>query len=255
MASRKTRKRRLRAHSILKALSGSLKIRDEDFSAVLVARKTRDPFRVLVVTILSQSCTDISAMRAFDALDHQVGCSSSELSNANIRNIEQAIRVAGLYHQKAKAIKELSQIICDKYAGDINQLLDLPLEAARQRLQELPKVGPKTADVLLSIWGLPTISVDTHVDRVSKRLGFTNSKSKYEEVRHDLMSLFNANDYSRIPLLFMAHGRTYCKAIRPRCSTCPVEKQCRYSMKTIARATPARGIPRLIKLATVSKRR
>ena len=232
MASTLERCDKFRAHNILKILRAKLTIRDEDFAAVIVARETSDPFRVLVVTILSQSCTDIAAMRAYRALDQRVGIIPVKLGKANLQMIERAIRVAGLHHQKAKAIKCLSQIICEKYSGELNKILNLPFERARERLQELPKVGPKTADVLLSIWGLPTISVDTHVERVSKRLKLTRSNSKYEQTRFDLMSLFKEKEYSLVPLLFMAHGRKYCKARRPLCPACPVEDLCHYSMKT-----------------------
>ena len=232
MASTLERYEKFRAHRVLKILRERLSIRDEDFAAVLVARETHDPFRVLVVTILSQSCTDIAAMRAYSALDQQVGIIPIKLKKADSRAIERAIRVAGLHRQKSKAIKSLSQIICDKYSGNINKIINLPFESAREKLQELPKVGPKTADVLLSIWGLPTISVDTHVERVSKRLELTGSKSKYEQIRSDLMHLYNKKEYSIVPVLFMAHGRNYCKARRPLCPTCPVENWCHYSMKS-----------------------
>ncbi|MGA2784139.1 MAG: endonuclease III [Candidatus Bathyarchaeia archaeon] len=232
MASALERSEKFRAHRVLMILREKLTIHDEDFAAVLVAKETCDPFRVLIVTILSQSCTDIAAMRAYKALDKQVGIIPIKLSNANSHTIERAICVAGLHRQKSKAIKSLSQIICDKYSGKMNKILDLPFQSAREKLQELPKVGPKTADVLLSILGLPTISVDTHVERVSKRLELTGSKSKYEQIRTDLMHLFNKKEYSIVPLLFMAHGRNYCKARRPLCPTCPVENWCHYSMKT-----------------------
>jgi len=232
MASTLERYEKFRAHRVLKILRERLSVRDEDFAAVLVAKETHDPFRVLVVTILSQSCTDIAAMRAYRALDQQVGIIPIKLRKADSRAIERAIRVAGLHRQKSKAIKSLSQIICDKYSGNINQIINLPFEGAREKLQELPKVGPKTADVLLSIWGLPTISVDTHVERVSKRLELTGSKSKYEQIRSDLMHLFNKKEYSIVPVLFMAHGRNYCKARRPLCPTCPVENWCHYQMKS-----------------------
>ena len=232
MASALERSEKFRAHRVLMILREKLTIHDEDFAAVQVAKETCDPFRVLIVTILSQSCTDIAAMRAYKALDKRVGITPVKLRKANSHTIERAIRVAGLHRQKSKAIKRLSQIICDKYSGNMNQILDLPFQSAREKLQELPKVGPKTADVLLSILGLPTISVDTHVERVSKRLELTGSKSKYEQIRIDLMHLFNKKEYSIVPLLFMAHGRNYCKARRPLCPTCPVENWCNYSMKT-----------------------
>lgn len=194
--------------------------------------ESHDPFRVLVATILSQSCTDIAAIKAYRKLDDQVGITPRKLAEARIRQISDSIRVAGLHKQKSKALRELAQIILQKYSGDISLVLLKPTEEARAELQNFPKVGPKTADVLLSIWGSATISVDTHVERVSKRLGLTPSKAKYEKIRSNLMQLFNAEDYGKIPLLFMAHGRRYCKAIRPFCPICPITNLCPYLRKT-----------------------
>jgi len=225
-------KERTRAGTILAILRSTLTIRDEDFASVLIARETNDPFRVLIVTILSQSCTDISALRAYKMLDKRVGVTSDRLSHARIGTIEKSIRVAGLFRQKARAIRELAKV-CD--SRNLHQILHENVETARLELQKLPKVGPKTADVLLSIWGKPTISVDTHVDRVSKRLGLASPKGGYEEVRRSLMSLFSEHDYRSIPLLFMAHGRRFCKARSPLCSTCPVMKFCPYALSTHAK--------------------
>jgi len=197
-----------------------------------VNEESHDPFRVLVATILSQSCTDIAAIKAYRKLDDQVGITPRKLAEARIRQISDSIRVAGLHKQKSKALRELAQIILQKYSGDTSLVLLKPTEEARAELQNFPKVGPKTADVLLSIWGSATISVDTHVERVSKRLGLTPSKAKYEKIRSNLMQLFNAEDYGKIPLLFMAHGRRYCKAIRPFCPICPITNLCLYLRKT-----------------------
>jgi endonuclease-3 len=221
-----------RAQEILSIFRKTLTIRDEDFAASRIAKETHDPFRVLIVTILSQNCTDVAALRAYYELERAVGVSPSSLSNARIQTIKKAIRTAGLYKQKARAIKQLSTVILQKYSGDFATVIDGPFAEVRERLQELPKVGPKTADVLLSILGHPTISVDTHVDRVSKRLGFARPKAKYEEVRANLMQVFRQEDYRFIPLYFMAFGRKICKAQRPLCPTCPVTKLCPYENKT-----------------------
>jgi len=210
-----------RARQIFVILRGALSLRDEDFASVLVAKETGDPFRVLVVTILSQSCTDIAAIRAY----------RSQLAKAKVSEIEKAVRVAGLHRQKARALKRIAQLIAKRYSGDLRPVVEGPLEEARLRLQELPKVGPKTADVLLGVWGRPTISVDTHVNRVSKRLGLAHQKAKYEEVRATLMQIYDPADYRSVPLLFMAHGRKTCGAPKPRCSSCPVEKLCPFTKK------------------------
>jgi len=220
-----------RARQIFVILRGALSLRDEDFASVLVAKETGDPFRVLVVTILSQSCTDIAAIRAYRNLDEQVGVTVSQLAKAKVSEIEKAVRVAGLHRQKARALKRIAQLIAKRYSGDLRPVVEGPLEEARLRLQELPKVGPKTADVLLGVWGRPTISVDTHVNRVSKRLGLAHQKAKYEEVRATLMQIYDPADYRSVPLLFMAHGRKTCGAPKPRCSSCPVEKLCPFTKK------------------------
>lgn len=223
---------RRRASQILKNLRGRYTLRDEDYASLLVARETRDPFRVLVVTILSQNCTDVASIRAYRNLDREIGVTIRTISQTTIRKLEHAIRVAGLHKQKARALKRIAQIISKQWLGKLEPLFEGSVEEARGRLQALPKVGPKTADVLLSVWNRPTISVDTHVDRVSKRLGFAPPKAKYEEVRAVLMRLFKNEDYPQVPLLWMAHGRRICKARKPLCPACPVEKFCPYPMKT-----------------------
>jgi len=103
----------------------------------------------------------------------------------------------------------------------------MPLEEARKKLMEMQGIGPKTADVvLLFSANKPTIPVDTHVNRVSKRLGLAPANGDYEDVRLSLQSLFNSEDYLYVHLLLIAHGRKYCKARRPLCQKCPVNAYC-----------------------------
>src|SRR2546422_8870960 len=98
---------------------------------------------------------------------------------------------------------------------------------------DLPQVGPKTADVLLvTSAGQPTIPVDTHVDRVSRRLGFAPLKGGYEKVRASIQSLFPRIKYLQVQLLLIAHGRADCTALRLNCLTCPVRNYCLYPRKT-----------------------
>ncbi len=223
---------RRRATQIVETLREHHAIRDEDYASLLVARESHDTLRVLVVTILSQNCTDIAAIRAYRNLDQQIGITVAKLSRANAHEIQRAIRVAGLHRQKARALKRIAQVVAKRYSGSLKGLLQGSVEEARRRLEELPKVGPKTADVLLSVWGRPTISVDTHVNRVTKRLGLTSKKAKYEEVRAALMKLFDEETYRLVPLLFIAHGRRICKARKPLCPICPIEKLCPFPYKT-----------------------
>jgi len=224
---------RIRAKRILEILKQNVSVHDEDFATLVVARETSDPFRVLVVTIFSQSCTDIAALRAYRTLDRQVGVTPQSLSRTKTQDIAKAIRVAGLYKQKSRALKKLAQISLKHHSRTLDGILRYPVDQARFLLQELPNVGPKTADVLLSVWGRSTISVDTQVNRVSKRLGLAPQKAKYEEVRTALMHLYKPEDYHSIPLLFMAHGRKTCRSPRPRCSSCPDERLCPFIQKNL----------------------
>ncbi len=220
-----------RAQKILNVLRASLVIRQKDFATLTIAKETPDPFRILVVTVLTQNCTDVAALRAFRNLDRIVGATVPGLSRANVRTIEKAIHAAGLHKQKARGLKQLAKVIAERYSGNVGAALNGSVEEVRVALQELPRVGPKTADVLLGVLGRPTISVDTHVDRVSKRLGFAPRKAGYEKVRVFLMQLFREEDARFVPLYMMAHGRQTCRARRPLCPVCPVENLCPYPNK------------------------
>lgn len=223
---------RKRAQEILSILRDNVTIRDEDFATLTVAKETNDPFSTLVVTVLTQNCTDVAALRAYRRLELQVGVTVEALRKANVMTIEKAIRVAGLYKQKARGLKKLAQAVHERYDGKLEIGLRGSVEADRVILQELPRVGPKTADVLLGIWGHPTISVDTHVNRVSRRLGLAPKKGGYEKVRAALMGLFCADNSRLVPLYFMAHGRKTCRARKPLCPSCSVNKLCPYPRKT-----------------------
>ena len=231
-AANNPKSNRTRAIEIVRILRETISLRDEDFASVAVAKESNDPFRILVVTILSQNCTDIAAMRAYRNLDRLIGVTVPQLAGSNVRAIQKAIKVAGLHKQKGKALRDLARQVASELGGDFAKILQDQDELVRSNLQTLPKVGPKTADVLLSIMGRPTISVDTHVDRVTKRLGLAQPKAKYEDVRASLMQAFPQENYAIVPLLFMAHGRSTCKARRPLCPTCPLESLCQYPQKT-----------------------
>ena len=190
-------------------------------------KSRRDPFETLVTTILSQNTADRNTARAFEALSKSFEITPEALAKANLNEIEAAIRVAGLYKSKARAIKQAAAIVLEKYHGTLQPVLSLPIEEARNALTQFPGVGPKTADVvLLFSAGQPTIPVDTHVNRVAKRLGFASEKGEYEVVRRALQSLYKPRDYLAVHLLLIAHGRRYCRARNPLCDECPVNTYC-----------------------------
>jgi endonuclease III len=190
-------------------------------------KSRRDPFETLVTTILSQNTADRNTARAFEALSNSFEITPEALAKASSSEIEDAIRPAGLYKSKARAIKEAAVTILEKYHGTLQPILSLPLEEARKALMQFPGVGPKTADVVLLFSARkPTVPVDTHVNRVAKRLGFAPFNGDYEDIRKNLEALFDLNDYLAVHVLLIAHGRKTCKARHPLCNECPVNIYC-----------------------------
>jgi endonuclease-3 len=204
-----------------------LQILRETFAMPKWTKATRSPFETLIVTIISQNTADRNTARAFENLSKRFEISPEALAKAETSQIEDALKTAGLYRNKAKAINRVSRIILEKFHGSMQSILALPFEEARKTLIQMPGVGPKTSDVvLLFAKGQPTIPVDTHVNRVSKRLGFAPANGDYEAVRACLQSLYDPGDYLAVHVLLIAHGRRYCKARRPLCEQCPVNMYC-----------------------------
>jgi endonuclease-3 len=190
-------------------------------------KSRRNPFQTLVTTILSQNTADRNTARAFEALSKRFEIKPDPLARADVGEIEAAIQVAGLYKSKANAIKQAARILLEEYGGTLQPILSLPLDEARKALMQFPGVGPKTADVvLLFSASQPTIPVDTHVNRVSKRLEFAAPNADYNGVREALQSLYNPRDYLSVHLLLIAHGRRYCHAQHPLCNECPINTWC-----------------------------
>jgi endonuclease-3 len=187
----------------------------------------REPFKTLIVTIISQNTADRNTTRAFENLSKRFKITPEALANAETSQIERCLKAAGLYRNKAKTIKQVSKTLLEKHNSDLKTIFALPFEEARKTLMQLPGVGPKTADVvLLFSANRQTIPVDTHVNRVSKRLGLAPTNGDYETVRKALQSLFDPKDYLAIHILLISHGRKYCKARKPLCTQCPINSLC-----------------------------
>lgn len=190
-------------------------------------KSKRDPFETLIVTIISQNTADRNTAKAYETLSNEFEIAPEALAKAQSSQIETAIRTAGLYKSKAQTIKQAAKTILEEYHGSLHPILSMPLEDARGALMQIQGVGPKTADVVLLFSAKQaTIPVDTHVNRVSRRLGFASANGGYEVVRKSLQELFEPNDYLAVHLLLIEHGRKTCKARRPLCSTCIVNMYC-----------------------------
>jgi endonuclease-3 len=211
---------KIRANKILKLLR-------KEFNLPHWRDKQRNPFQTLIVTVISQNTASRNTARAFENLSKKFEIIPEALSKAPVTEIEETLKIAGLYHNKAKVIKKLSSIILQDFNSSLNFIFNSSLEQAREKLVALPGVGPKTADVVLLFSAKkPTLPVDTHVNRVSKRLRLVDVKAGYEGVRMGLQQLFSPQDYYAVHVLFILHGRKYCRAKKPLCKQCPVNQLC-----------------------------
>jgi len=187
----------------------------------------RNSFETLIVTVISQNTAGRNTTKAFENLSKRFKITPEVLANAKTSQIEECLKAAGLYRNKTKTIKQVSKIILEKFQGNLEPVLSLPFEEARKTLLQLPGVGPKTADVILLFCSeKPTIPVDTHVNRVAKRLGLAPANGEYENIRKCLQSLYNPKDYLAVHVLLISLGREYCRARNPSCKQCPVNTLC-----------------------------
>jgi endonuclease-3 len=189
----------------------------------------REAFEVLVQTILSQNTNDLNSGRAFDSLKKKVGISPEALRSADTKVIADAIRVGGLHNSKAARIKEVAEGVITLHPGGLGFLSSLDEEGVRKALSGFKGVGPKTVDIVLDFaLGRDVMPVDTHVNRVSKRMGYVSPHASYEEVRSALEAVVPPGLRLQGHISLILHGRRVCKAQRPLCASCPVRSTCRY---------------------------
>ncbi|MCS7369448.1 MAG: endonuclease III [archaeon GBS-70-058] len=212
--------------SFLKMLSDGVKLDYESY-AVIIAHRSSDPFKLLIMTILSQNTNDKNAIKAYNNISSKFNVDAKTLSSIPLETLSELIKPAGMYIKRAARIIEVSKIIYERYNGDMNIILNLPCDEARNTLMLLPGVGAKTADVILLFTGkCPTFPVDTHIARVSKRLGIVSANASYEDIRSAWMKMYEASDYLRLHLLLIALGRQFCTARNPKHDVCPVKVMC-----------------------------
>jgi endonuclease-3 len=196
---------------------------------------SKDPFKNLIITVLSQNTSEINCVRAYEGLATKFKVTPEALAKAKLEDIKEAIRSGGLYNVKSKRIKELSQAVIEKFEGDISSVLSMPKEQARKKLMELPGIGKKTADVLLAqkYSYAKVMVVDTHMDRIAKRIGLVKPDAKYDEIQKALGVFIPWEKGERTGGLFWLLAKYTCRAQNPKCSECPIIELCDYGSKTI----------------------
>ncbi len=182
------------------------------------------PFQLLIATLMAAQSTDarVNIVNKKFFGDHP---RAEDVARLSVAEIESYIKTVGLYKTKARNIALTSKILAERYGGDIPD--------TREELVKLPGVGRKTANVVLSIAkNVPAIAVDTHVFRVSNRLGLAAAKD-VRKTEEQLMKNIPVAKWSRAHHWLIWHGRKLCKARKPLCGGCPLLEVCAYKAKTV----------------------
>lgn len=185
------------------------------------------PVDVLIETVLSQNTSDVNSHRAFESLLSRFGA-LEHVVDAPVEDIEQAISGAGLSRIKSVRIKQILQrLAAENGSLDLSFLVERGVAEAREYLVSFQGVGLKTAScVLLFSLGMPAMPVDTHVHRVSQRLGLFDSRVSAEAAHAELERMVDPGDRYRFHLLLIEHGRRTCRARNPRCGRCVLAGRC-----------------------------
>lgn len=192
----------------------------------------RDPFDVLVAIIVSQNSTDRITERVMEDLRRKVGSGPRAIAAGLEGRLVAVLRPAGLARQKVPKIKAAASAVLERYHGDITGVLELPWDEARRVMMTLPGVGPKTADVWLSLVGGrgEAMPVDTHIRRLALRWHLSKD-GDYERISRRLKELIPPDRRGRDHLVLIEFGREICQARRPRCEVCPVYNLCDAEVK------------------------
>lgn len=194
-----------------------LKILKREYPDAQCSLDYKNAFQLLVSTILAAQCTDERVNKVTPALFKKFP-TPAKMAEAKISELEALIRSTGFYKNKALSLKNNSQLIVEQHRGKVPGEMD--------QLIELPGVGRKTANVVLShCFDYPALVVDTHVGRVSRRLGLTSNDDP-AKVETDLMKQLPKEEWTGFSHLLISHGRAICIARRPKCEECPVAKYC-----------------------------
>ena len=184
-------------------------------------------YELLIATVLSAQCTDARVNMVTKELFSKYDIYS--LAAANINDIKKIIKSVGTYTRKSEYIIEIAKRLVNDYNGKVPN--------DRKYLESLPGVGRKTCNVVLSnIYDVPTIAVDTHVERVSKRLNFVRQNDGVIKVENKLMKKIPKNKWSRFHHQMVLFGRYICKSKNPDCENCLLNNECKYYLRTVKKS-------------------
>ncbi|HSB07762.1 MAG TPA: endonuclease III [Thermodesulfobacteriota bacterium] len=196
-----------------------IKILSKETPDARIALKFSNPLELLIATILSAQCTDVKVNQVTKDLFKKYH-TAKDYAEAHLEEFQEDIRPTGFYRNKAKSIQKCCQELATRFGGKIPQTLE--------ELVTLPGVGRKTANVILgNAFGISGIAVDTHVQRVSQRIGLTKNNDPVK-IEFDLMEVVPKEEWTHFSNLLIWHGRKICVARKPLCEVCPIRKLCDY---------------------------
>jgi len=200
-----------------------IELLEKEYPKAKTALHYTSPLEILVATILSAQCTDKRVNIVTKSLFKKYRI-AEDYANADLAELEEAVRSTGFYKNKAKNIKRSGRMLVEKFNSQVPRTMN--------ELLELPGVARKTANIVLSnAYGvIEGIAVDTHVRRLSKRLGLTENKNP-DKIEADLMLIVPKNHWKRITDLLIFHGRNVCMARKPKCGACVLNKICPSAFK------------------------
>ena len=195
-----------------------MELLEKEHTDAEIALHYKNPLELLVATILSAQATD-EQINALTPKLFQKYTTAEDYANADLAELEQDIRSSGFYRNKAKNLKNTGRMLVEKYNSQVPKTME--------DLVELPGVARKTANiVLLNVYGIIAgVAVDTHVSRLSQRLGLTENKNQ-DKIEKDLMNIVPKGKWMRLTDLLIFHGRRVCSARKPRCNACVLNKLC-----------------------------
>lgn len=194
-----------------------LEILESTYPGVKTALGHRNPLELMIATILSAQCTDERVNRVTKTL-FQKPRTAKDFVEVPLSELEEMVRPTGFYRNKAKSIKGCCEALVEKHAGKVPDNMEA--------LVQLPGIGRKTANVILgSAFGIPGIVVDTHVKRLSQRIGLTREVDPVR-IEFDLMALIPKKNWIDFSHQMIWHGRALCKARKPNCPACPLRDLC-----------------------------
>ncbi|MCX8185274.1 MAG: hypothetical protein RMI56_01710 [Sulfolobales archaeon] len=198
---------------------------DLELSEFTVFNTCKDPLSILIAIVLSQNTNDLNSTRAYRSIAERIGCpmKPEDILKLGVDELARAIRVSGMQNVKARTIVNLAMSI------SVDELSNLDPQELRDRLLSIPGIGYKTADVFLLMYRkFPVFPIDTHIRRVLSRCGIVRVRDEYEVIRKTVEEYLPRDpEYlMKAHLSLIEHGRTICRARKPKCDQCPISDKC-----------------------------